>query len=89
LARTGRSRARRNPKSRRCCAKGRRAGRFLLLGSASIDLLRQSSETLVARIAHVELTPLLEREIRPRRSKGESPWVRGVSPHSVLAAVSL
>ncbi len=66
-------------------AKGRRAGRFLLLGSASIDLLKQSSETLAGRIAHVELTPLLEREIPPRRARGESLWVRGGFPESFLA----
>lgn len=36
---------------------GRRYGRFLLLGSASIDLLQQSSETLAGRIAYLELTP--------------------------------
>ena len=66
--------------------KGRRAGRFLVLGSASIDLLRQSSETLAGRIAHVELTPLLEREVPPQRAKGESLWVRGGFPESFLAA---
>jgi predicted AAA+ superfamily ATPase len=31
--------------------KGKRVGRFLLLGSASIDLLKQSGETLAVRIA--------------------------------------
>ena len=67
-------------------AKGRRVGRFLLLGSASIDLLRQSSETLAGRIAYAELTPLLERELAPRRAKGESLWVRGGFPDSFLAA---
>lgn len=66
--------------------KGRGAGRFLALGSASIDLLRQSSETLAGRIAHVELTPLLEREVPPRHAKGESLWVRGGFPESLLAA---
>src|SRR3990172_865788 len=67
-------------------AKGRRAGRFLLLGSASIDLLRQSSETLAGRIAYAELTALLERELPPQRAKGESLWVRGGFPDSFLAA---
>ena len=67
-------------------AKGRRAGRFLLLGSASIDLLRQSSETLAGRIAYAELSPLLERELTPQRAKGESLWVRGGFPDSLLAA---
>lgn len=67
-------------------AKGRRAGRFLLLGSASIDLLRQSSETLAGRIAYVELTPFLAREVPPLRAKGEALWVRGGFPDSLLAA---
>jgi predicted AAA+ superfamily ATPase len=39
-------------------AAGERAGHFLLLGSASIDLLRQASETLAGRIAAVELSPV-------------------------------
>ena len=37
----------------------RRAGRLLLLGSASGDLLRQSGESLAGRVSYVELTPLL------------------------------
>lgn len=41
----------------------RRPGRFLLLGSASGDLLRQRAESLAGRVGHVELTPLLAREI--------------------------
>lgn len=68
-------------------ARGRRAGRFLLLGSASIELLRQSSETLAGRIAHLELTPFLERELPRRRAlAGEALWVRGGFPDSLLAA---
>ena len=38
--------------------KGLRTGRFLVLGSASVDLLRQSGESLAGRIAYVELAPL-------------------------------
>ncbi|MFM8676630.1 MAG: aminotransferase class I/II-fold pyridoxal phosphate-dependent enzyme, partial [Burkholderiaceae bacterium] len=41
----------------------RRAGRFLLLGSASAGLLRQSAESLAGRIAYKELTPLLASEL--------------------------
>ncbi|MFH1602802.1 MAG: AAA family ATPase, partial [Pseudomonadota bacterium] len=67
-------------------AQGRRAGRFLLLGSASIDLVRQSSETLAGRVAQVELTPLLAREVPARRAQGEALWVRGGFPDSLLAA---
>ena len=38
--------------------KGKRTGRFLVLGSASIDLLRQSGESLAGRIAYVDMGPL-------------------------------
>ena len=37
--------------------RGRRTGRFLILGSASIDLLRQSGESLAGRIAYVDMGP--------------------------------
>ena len=37
---------------------GRDAAQFLLLGSASIDLLRQSSESLAGRISYIEMTGL-------------------------------
>lgn len=41
----------------------RRAGRFLLLGSASGKLLAQSSESLAGRVAYLELAPLLANEV--------------------------
>ncbi|MCY4428460.1 MAG: ATP-binding protein [Halieaceae bacterium] len=40
-----------------------KGGKFLILGSASMDLLRQSSESLAGRISYVEMTPLTLREI--------------------------
>jgi len=42
--------------------KGKRTGRFLILGSAAIELLRQS-ETLAGRIAYIDLTPLHTLEV--------------------------
>jgi predicted AAA+ superfamily ATPase len=66
--------------------KGKRHGQFLLLGSASIDLLQQSAETLAGRIVYMELTPFLESEIAgvaPNAS--QSLWVRGGFPDSFLA----
>lgn len=62
---------------------GRRAGQYLLLGSASFDLLRQSGETLAGRIAYLELTPfnLLE----AARFPTDILWVRGGFPESLLA----
>ncbi len=62
---------------------GRRAGRFLLLGSASMDLLRQSGETLAGRIAYLELNPFDLLEID--RSDHDALWVRGGFPDSFLA----
>ncbi len=60
-----------------------RTGRFLLLGSASMDLLRQSGESLAGRIAYVELGPLdvleVDGEARDRL------WIRGGFPDSFLA----
>ena len=63
--------------------KGLRTGRFLLLGSASMDLLRQSGESLAGRIAFVELPPVgvLEIEDRPL----DQLWVRGGFPDSLCA----
>lgn len=63
---------------------GRRAGQYLLLGSASLDLLKQSGETLAGRIAYLELSPfnVLETQAHP----ADKLWVRGGFPESLLAA---
>ncbi len=63
---------------------GQRAGHFLVLGSASMELLRQSSESLAGRIAYLELTPFLACEVAPDGS--ERLWLRGGFPESYLAA---
>lgn len=63
---------------------GRGDGRFLLLGSAAIDLLAQSGETLAGRVAFVELAPFDVLEVEP--SHHEQLWVRGGFPPSFLAA---
>jgi len=63
---------------------GRRAGRFLLLGSASVDLLRQSSESLAGRIAYVELSPL--DVLETPANDHDRLWVRGGFPDSFLSA---
>jgi len=57
--------------------------RFLVLGSASRDLIRQSSETLAGRIAYLELTPFTLDEIPGDDSINH--WLRGGYPKSVLA----
>jgi len=62
---------------------GQQAGQFLMLGSASLDLLKQSSESLAGRIAYKELTGLTVSEIK--RTDQETLWLRGVFPDSFLA----
>jgi uncharacterized protein len=63
---------------------GRRSGQFLLLGSASIDLLKQSGETLAGRIAYLEMQPLDGLEVAP--GDLERLWLRGGFPDSFLAS---
>lgn len=62
---------------------GQRSGRYLLLGSASIDLLRQSSESLAGRLATVELTGLTIAEVGADRI--DELWLRGGFPDSLTA----
>jgi predicted AAA+ superfamily ATPase len=64
---------------------GRRTGRFLILGSAAIDLLRQSGETLAGRIAYVEMGPFDVLEVVEDRLDQDRLWVRGGFPDSFLA----
>ena len=63
---------------------GEPVGQFLILGSASIDLLRQSGESLAGRIAYLELSPLDIRETG--EESRTSLWIRGGFPPSFLAA---
>lgn len=63
--------------------RGLRTGRFLLLGSASLDLMRQSGESLAGRISYIDMTPLTVLEI-PAEAM-ETLWVRGGFPDSFLA----
>ncbi|MGD9663271.1 MAG: ATP-binding protein [Porticoccaceae bacterium] len=63
---------------------GRRAGQYLLLGSASLDLLRQSGETLAGRITYLELTPFQVLEVG--KQPQEQLWIRGGYPESLLAS---
>ncbi|MGC1164622.1 MAG: ATP-binding protein [Solirubrobacterales bacterium] len=62
---------------------GKGVGRFLLLGSAAIELLAQSGETLAGRVAFVELATLDVTEVGDERL--DELWVRGGFPESFLA----
>ena len=66
--------------------RGRRTGRFLILGSASIELLRQSGESLAGRIEYVDLHPLDVIEAAPNLDAVNRLWLRGGFPESFLAA---
>jgi predicted AAA+ superfamily ATPase len=74
----------------------RHAGRFLLLGSASGVLLRQSAESLAGRVSYLELSPLLWDEVQSTLLAPASNhqaqllavqqyWLRGGMPLSLLA----
>ena len=64
--------------------RSRKTGQFLLLGSASVDLLQQSGETLAGRIAYLELAPFDVLELGS--GSLDQLWVRGGFPDSFLAA---
>ncbi|OOG75246.1 ATP-binding protein [Algoriphagus sp. A40] len=67
---------------------GERVGHFLLLGSASKELLQQSSETLAGRIRYLELPPFSVTELHQNDPLGfsvEKLWFRGGFPDSYLA----
>ncbi len=65
--------------------RGRRTKRFLILGSASIDLLKQSGESLAGRIEYVELNPLSILEAEDEEDSLNLLWTRGGFPDSFLA----
>ena len=62
----------------------RRNGRFLVLGSASRELIRQSSESLAGRVCYLELPPFQLDEISPQEVSLEDLWLRGGFPESLL-----
>ena len=62
--------------------KGLRTGRFLLLGSASMDLIKQSGESLAGRTAYVNLNPFNVLEADEKNA--DRLWVRGGFPESFL-----
>jgi len=62
--------------------RGRGKGRFLVLGSASIDLLKQSSESLAGRIRYLELAGVDAAEAG--RDRLDALWLRGGFPESLL-----
>lgn len=66
-------------------AAGERAGHFLLLGSASLDLQRQAGESLAGRATYLELGPIRADELPSTGPAVRTLWVRGGFPDSLLA----
>lgn len=64
----------------------KRKSQFLILGSASRDLIRQSSESLAGRISYLELTPFQLQEVGLKKTPRL--WIRGGLPLSFLASTS-
>lgn len=65
--------------------RGGKKGRVIILGSASPELIRQSSETLAGRISYIELTPFLLSEVYTSPDDMYTIWLRGGFPESFLA----
>ncbi|MBK9640510.1 MAG: hypothetical protein IPO72_04255 [Saprospiraceae bacterium] len=59
----------------------RQPGRFILLGSASPELIRDTSESLAGRVAYFELQPFSSVEL-PASSDYQQHWLRGGFPES-------
>lgn len=66
--------------------KDHREGLFLFLGSASIDLMQQSSESLAGRIAYLELYPIDALEYAHTQEEINTLWLRGGFPESLTAS---
>ncbi len=65
---------------------GRRSGLYLLLGSASLELLRQSGESLAGRVSYLYLDPFDVLEIaKAGKGSHHQLWLRGGFPESFLA----
>jgi uncharacterized protein len=64
---------------------GRQSGHFLILGSAAIELMRQSSESLAGRSIQLEMTPIQPNEIFGSSIQLNTLWERGGFPDSLLA----
>jgi len=63
--------------------RNKRNSQFLILGSASRDLIRQSSESLAGRLSYIEITPFTQKEAH--FTDFGSYWLQGGYPRSLLA----
>jgi uncharacterized protein len=64
---------------------GQETGQFLLLGSASLDLMQQASETLAGRISYLDMLPIQPDEAAGAHISINQNWLRGGFPNSLTA----
>lgn len=64
---------------------GRGTGQFLLLGSASLDLVQHVSETLAGRVVYLDVPPLTEEETSAAGIPTDAHWLRGGFPNALLS----
>lgn len=64
----------------------KKTSQFLILGSASVELLRQSSESLAGRIVYLEMTPFTLIEVMNSGYTSNQLWLRGGFPDSLIAS---
>jgi len=67
-------------------AAGFRTGQFLLLGSASLDLVRDADESLAGRVSHFELSGIAPDEAAQAGIAMRQLWLRGGFPDALTAA---
>jgi predicted AAA+ superfamily ATPase len=65
--------------------RGRDTGQFLLLGSASLDLIQRVSETLAGRVVYLDVPPLTAEETAAAGVAADAHWLRGGFPNALLA----
>jgi uncharacterized protein len=63
----------------------KRAGRFLLLGSATPELVKNTSETLAGRIYYLNISPFTIVELPNKSATLSKHWFRGGFPDAFLA----
>jgi uncharacterized protein len=64
---------------------GDRVGQFLLLGSASLDLVQHASETLAGRVAYINMSPIMQIEAQAVGLAQDYLWLTGGFPDSLTA----
>jgi predicted AAA+ superfamily ATPase len=77
------------PQLRGLIDRNRKAGRFILLGSASPVFLQKSSESLAGRVAYHELSPIGYVEVKDENITENIHWLRGGFPDALLSPTDI